>query len=872
VSHGSEIRDIARQHAVRLRALSDGDVRAEAILTAAELDTGVGRVPVPAGDALLDGGDAVYDPEPQLVWYNRDVEPQLAAMYQAHEYGHLWLGHAGRSQCDAHALDPEVPDEPLPLGVQRVEGYGPKERRERDANVFARELLLPTDLLRQWFIDEGLNAMDIATRVGVPIGVVYHQLSYAVLVGDLPRVRASDEATKEHAAESRSKEAGDVASILASLDPSQRAAATVECGPVLVEAGPGTGKTRTLVARVLHLLNTGVDPRAILALTFSNKAADEMRERVARVASDAAPLIWMGTFHAFGLDLLRKHGTLIGLPTDPPVLDTTDGVFLLERELPSLALNYYRYLPEPTRYLDDILASISRAKDELASPNDYARAARAMRDAARDGEAVEAAEKALEVARVYEVYQSLLVKEGALDFGDLIVRTVALLRDEALGVGRTVRESFQHVLVDEYQDVNRASALFLTTIAGDGRGLWVVGDARQSIYRFRGASPINMSRFVDDFPGGKVLRLARNYRSQPPIVQAVSTFAASMPPLPGASFIAWEADRPTTTGGVQLEIATNSAAEGNGIGAEILRHHSLGLPFREQAVLCRSHTKLARVGASLEAAGIPVLYLGDLFERNEVRDLLALLSLACHRDGSALVRVARFSEYDIPLADVRETLRFAADEELAFPKAIKVIAALEPNQSPLSSAGRLGLSRLTSHLDGICYGTEAWTMLTRYLLERADYARRLGADISLAGRQRRLAMYQFLQFAYEQRRRVREGATNAQQYRRAEDPKRSFLRLVRRLAMMGEDTQLRQVPEWATSIDAVRLMTVHASKGLEFPVVFVPSLGAGMFPANPRWNPCPPPPALLGGNYDPALDHSRTSTNNPEHREGQKNE
>src|SRR5437867_12570704 len=113
MSHGSDIRDIAREHAVRLRALTDGDVRAEAILAAAEHDTGVGRVPVPAGDALLDGGDAVYDPEPQLIWYNRDVEPELSAMYQAHEYGHLWLRHAGRSHCDAHALDPEAPDEPL---------------------------------------------------------------------------------------------------------------------------------------------------------------------------------------------------------------------------------------------------------------------------------------------------------------------------------------------------------------------------------------------------------------------------------------------------------------------------------------------------------------------------------------------------------------------------------------------------------------------------------------------------------------------------------------------------------------------------------------------------------------------------------------
>ena len=148
-------------------------------------------------------------------------------------------------------------------------------------------------------------------------------------------------------------------------------------------------------------------------------------------------------------------------------------------------------------------------------------------------------------------------------------------------------------------------------------------------------------------------------------------------------------------------------------------------------------------------------------------------------------------------------------------------------------------------------------MLSRYLFERSDYARRLAADTSLPGRQRRLAVYQFLQFAYEQRRRRSSGGTAGARGARLEDPKRSFLRFVRRLAMVGDDTQLRQVPEWAASIDAVRLMTVHASKGLEFPVVYVPMLGAGIFPAKPKWNPCPLPPALLGPDRDATAEHER---------------
>lgn len=865
MSHVTDLRALARAHAARLRTVTGEDARAEVVLAAAERDTGVRRVPVPAGDSLLDGGDAVYDPEMRHIWYNHEVGPELAAMYQAHEFAHLWLGHASRSHCDTRELDPESPDEPVPLGVHRVEGYGPKERRERDANAFARELLLPTDWLRTWFVDEGLAAATIAARVGIPLGVVYHQIAYAVLVGDLPHVAnglTSEGRPAVDATTAREPVAlEEVPSLLDSLDLSQRVAATVERGPVLVEAGPGTGKTRTLVGRVLHLLASGVEPKDILALTFSNKAAEEVRERVARVAPAAAPLLWMGTFHAFGLDLLRKYGNRIGLPSNPPVLDPVDGMFLLERELLALRLDHYQFLPEPTRYLKPILAAISRAKDELATPADYHAAAAAMREAAGDDEAVEDAEKALEVAYVYEMYQAALVQRGTLDFGDLIARAVELLTDSRTGAGDAVRGQFRHVLVDEYQDVNRASAVLLAAIVGAGEGLWVVGDARQSIYRFRGAAPVNMTRFAEDFPGARVLRLTRNYRSQPTVVRAVSTFAAGMPALPGVPFAPWEAHRPAAGGTVRMEIAADAAAEGVGIALAVAEYRDRGTPLRDQAVLCRSHTNLARVGAHLEAAGIPVLYLGDLFERPEVRDLLALLSLACHGDGRGLVRVARFPEYAIPLADVRAVLRYAAEHELRFPGALERVTALAPDVSPVGEAGRPGVARLAAHLDDLCHGSEAWTMLSQYLLERSDYARRLAADASLAGRQRRLAVYQFLQFAYEQRRRDRPAANavngGAPVSDRREDPKRSFLRFVRRLAMVGDDTQLRRVPEWAADLDAVRLMTVHASKGLEFPVVYVPALGAGMFPAKAKWNPCPLPPALLGPARDAKAEHER---------------
>lgn len=833
MSHWTDLRRLAREHSARLRASLAGVATAEALLAAADRETGIKRVPVRAGDPLLDGGDAVYDPEPQRIWYNHEIGPELAAVYQAHEYAHVWLKHDGRVRCDRSDLDPEAPEAAVPVGVHRVQGYGPKERRERDANVFAREFLLPTDLLRDWFAGEHLGATAIAERVGVPPGMVFHQIAYAVLIGDLPRVDREQQ----------------VASPECPLDESQREAAQAEYGPVLVEAGPGTGKTRTLVGRVQWLLDRGADPTSILALTYSNKAAEEMRERIARAAPDAAPLLWMGTFHAFGLELLRKFGTHIGLPADPPVLDPVDAMFLLERELPSLGLSYYQHLPEPTKNLKPILTAISRAKDELATPADYTAFAERMRSAATTEEEIEAAEKALEVARVYDIYQARLEGEGALDFGDLIARAVALLRDTASNAGDVTRATYQHILIDEYQDVNRASAVLLREIAGDGDKLWVVGDARQSVYRFRGAAPINMQIFPRDFPGARVLRLSKNYRSQPAVVNAVSAFAAEMPAIDGTAFVPWVANRAQTNGSVQMEIATHGAAEGEGIAREILRHKADGMSYRDQAVLCRSHTNLARFAQHLERHEIPVLYLGDLFERSEVRDVLALLSLACHGDGRGLVRIARFPEYQIPLSDVRALLALASENDVRFPAAL----ALAVGAQTITPDGQRGIAVLAQHLDGLCYGSEAWTMLSRYLFERSEYARVLLQDTSLAGRQRRLALYQFLQFAYEQRRSSHEG----RRIDKDTDPKRSFLRFVRRLAMLGEDTQLRQLPDWAADVDAVRLLTVHASKGLEFPVVFVPVLAAGKFPANRKGNVCPPPPEMVGVERDERAEHDR---------------
>jgi len=551
--------------------------------------------------------------------------------------------------CNSDDLNPEASEEEAPLGIARVETYNPKERAEREANIYAREALLPSDKLRFWFIEEGETASQIAARIGVTDGMVQHQLSFALLVSDIITELDEKESTPNEAP----------------LDKSQKIVAEWEGGPILVEAGPGTGKTRTLVGRIEYLLTNNVNPASILALTFSNKAADEMRSRVTSASREAANQIWMGTFHAFGLELLRKYGFKIGISPDFAVLDPVDAIFLLEEKLQSLNLSLYQNLNEPTLYFPDILAAISRAKDELVDSAHYMTFANGMISSAGDDEKKRVAgEKAVEVANVYKIYQKYLEAESILDFGDLIFRSVVLLRNNK-DVKDDLHNKYTHILVDEYQDVNRASGMLLREIAQSGKNLWVVGDTRQSIYRFRGASPTNMRKFTEDFTDAVIKPLEVNYRSRPTVINTFASFAPKMKASSGLAFTPWRSHRDSESGAVRMEIAENLDAEAAGIAKTIMDRKSEGCSFRDQAILCRSHTTMARIGTRLEDAGIPILYLGDLFEREEIRDLLSLISLAYRGDGYDLIRIAFFSEYKIPLKDVVAFIAYA--REMTFP-------------------------------------------------------------------------------------------------------------------------------------------------------------------------------------------------------------
>ena len=782
---------------------------------------------LPQGDPALKGARALYDDQGGVICCEEDVDRVTRALLVAHELGHFEL-HAGSATCAGSDIDPSRSTEAAPVGLQRVEDYGARERRELQANVYGRELLLPRAFAHELHLENSLTAAVIADRTKLPVTLVRQQLFDALL---LPPTVVDNESTPE--APSARKP-----------DPSQERAAAHRGKPFLLQAGPGTGKTRTLVKRTLSLLARGTDPAAILILTFSNRAAGELLERLTAAAPEAAPKLWIGTFHAFGLDLVRRYHDRLALAPNPTLFDRSDAIEVLEDILPTLPLVHYRNLWDPAMVLRDIVNAISRAKDEMVGPKRYRTLAKAMEAeaAVRDDNARIAAAKCLEIADVYDLYEEALRKHGGVDFGDLIMRPARLLEDdEAVRIGVQLRH--RHVLVDEYQDVNRASARLMKMVAGNGERLWVVGDARQSIYRFRGASSENMVRFGSDYPGAVTDQLFVNYRSTEQIVHSFVRVAPHMGASRGMLTLELNAYRgkgPNRPEARRFETLDDEAA---GVAASIRQLEGTGVRLRDQAVLCRTNRRLNEIASALEARGIPVLHLGSLFEREEVRDLLAVISLAVDPFGDALVRVGAIPRYGLTLQDVHCVSGFLRS---VHKPALAGLA--EAMQAPgLSTKGRKGIERLAADLNGLRPNTNAWEFLAIFLLDRTDLAKELARATSVTERVRAVAIWQFLNFVREQSP-VGMGL-----------PIQRSLDRVRQLVLLAEERDLRQVPAAALRLDAVRLMTVHGSKGLEFEAVHVPGLTVASFPSSNRGERCPPPRGMIdrSGNASPKDEAKR---------------
>jgi len=588
----------------------------------------------------------------------------------------------------------------------------------------------------------------------------------------------------------------DPATLLDGLNPQQRAAVVHSGGPLLIVAGAGSGKTRVLTHRVAYLLaERDVRPGQILAITFTNKAAGEMKERVAALVGPRARSMWVSTFHSMCVRLLRYESKALGLRSSFSIYDADDSRRLMTLVSRDLELDPKRY---PARAL---LSQISNLKNELVTPE-------AWEDKAGKG-----AEEVL--ARAYTAYQQRLVDAHALDFDDLIMRAVELLRDHA-DVAARYRERFRHVLVDEYQDTNHAQYELVRVLTSgvDPAELAVVGDADQSIYAFRGASIRNILEFEHDYPDATTIMLEQNYRSTQTILNAANAVIARNPDRRPKNL--WSDAGPGA--GISAYVAENEHDEAAWVVQRIeeLGDEEVARPA-DVAVFYRTNAQSRVFEEVFLRTGLPYKVVGGVrfYERKEVRDVLAYLrAVANPADEVSLERILNTPRRGIGETTQAKIAAFARRERLTFAGALEI--ADESFGLATRAVNAIADFRtLMTAVRAVAAGPDATpAAIIEAVLDQTGYLRELERSDDAQDESRVDNVQEFLSVAgeFEERRRAAGEEVTLD----------AFLEQVSLVA------DADAVPDASGGV--VTLMTLHTAKGLEFPVVFLTGMEEGIFP------------------------------------------
>ncbi|HEV8545341.1 MAG TPA: ATP-dependent DNA helicase [Candidatus Limnocylindrales bacterium] len=624
--------------------------------------------------------------------------------------------------------------------------------------------------------------------------------------------------------------------LLGGLNTEQLKAVTHGEGPLLVVAGAGTGKTQVITRRIAWLIATRrATPAQILALTFTEKAAAEMQARVDQLVpygyTDAA----IGTFHAFGDRIIREYALELGLPTDVRVLSRPEVVIFLREHLFEFALDEYRPLGDPTRFLGALATLFSRSKDEDVSPAAYlehvaALAARAA--AAPDAEALaEEARRQGELARAYARYQDLLAANGFIDFGDQVSLALRLVRTSAAARAE-LQSRFRYILVDEFQDTNSAQSELVSILAEPHRNITVVGDDDQSIYKFRGAAISNILGFRDRYRTSRTVVLRRNYRSLAPILDASYRLVRFNDPerlevRAGISKRLRPQRDPAEPGPpVRLEAFASHAEEADWVAAEIGRRIAAGARPRDIAVLVRANGHADPILRSLNVAGIPWRFSGTsgLYARPEVRQLLAFLRAVSDLSSSVDVYALAASEsYGLGGEDLTSIVTTARRRHRSVWEVLEELER-QPGILRLSAATRTAAARLVGDLrrfSQLAHERPAGEVLYAFLRDTGTLGR-LAASDTVAAEEALRNIARFFDIV------------RAQSALLADDRATFVARHLETLIEAGDDPPTADLDPDA---DAVAVLTVHKAKGLEFPVVFMPGLVAGRFPTHSRREP-----------------------------------
>jgi DNA helicase II / ATP-dependent DNA helicase PcrA len=641
--------------------------------------------------------------------------------------------------------------------------------------------------------------------------------------------------------------------ILSGLNEAQRGAVLHGDGPLLIVAGAGTGKTTVLTRRIAHLITSRrARPEEILALTFTEKAAREMAERVDQLVPYGYTESFIATFHAFGDRILRENGFAAALPADFRVLSRADEVVFLRERLFSLPLDRFRPLGDPGRHLQTLVEFTSRAKDEDVSPDDIRVFAeeRLRRASAGGGEEADAereqARDLLEAAEFFRAQQAALAAAALVDFGDQIHLTLKLLRQRP-DVALSLRKRFRYILVDEFQDTNHAQLELIRLIAGEGSpNITVVGDDDQAIYRWRGAAPANLIHFLDVYPNAIKVVLRQNYRSTQEILDTAYRLITYNNPHRLEAMTGLDkrlvADRGRGKGVSHRRFPTVSA-ESDAVAQAIDEFHRDGVPLDEIAILVRNNADADPFLRSLNMRGLAHRFSGGagLFERPEVRSLIAFLRLVAAPDDSVSAWALAFSEiYAFDPVDLSRLSRYASKKTRPL---LDVLRELEGNEDLASVKGpsREAAKKFVADIErGVASMAHKRTGEALYeFLKETGYLARLAA-VSSAKDERRVAnIARFFEI-------VRGFSVVAEN-----DNIPAFVARFDLLREAGEDPSASETQEG----DAVNLMTVHKAKGLEFRVVFVASCVEQKFPLRRRSDPLPLPPALLKSDISPGDAH-----------------
>jgi len=626
--------------------------------------------------------------------------------------------------------------------------------------------------------------------------------------------------------------------LLTDLNPDQRKAVRHGRGPLLIIAGAGTGKTKVITHRIAHLIAAKLaKPEEILAVTFTEKAANEMEERVDRLIPYGYSFVDISTFNSFGEKVLRNYALDLGFPLDFRLLDDVEQAIFFRENLFRLPLRYYRPLSSPTRHIQELLDAVKRLKQEDISPEEYLAYARKLEGRAGDEAEAELAGKHLEVADVYQTYEGLLRKEGKIDFEDQIRLVVELFRKRP-SVLKEFQQKYRYILVDEFQDTNYIQFELLKLLAAGHRNLTVVGDDDQSIFRFRGASLSNILNFQTVYPGARKIVLTRNYRSVQPILDSAYTLIQQNNPnrlefqsKVDKKLISSHAEAGKSIHLLQFDTVSHEADR----VAEIIREKwKEGTDLGEMAILVRRNADADPFLRALNMKQVPFRFSGSrgLYAQEEVKNIVSFIrALTDFEDGRSLFFLAHSEIYRLDLYDLSVISNYAQRRNLSLHGVFRSIAegTLSLEISPQSVERAKRIYEDLVHFVNLSDAHNAGQVVYAFL-EKTGYIKSLveaeNLEAELKVKNIRLLFEKIRNFS---------GLVG-------DDSIQAFSRHLDLLQEVGDnpataEAELEEV--------AVNVLTVHKAKGLEFDSVFLVSLIADRFPGRERREKIPVPDEIL---------------------------